>query len=118
MKYKFNGVILSGTEVFLIIFKKGVLLSLEFYCRIQRNLKNYSKYYWGSVLLSVLLSFLWSFTVSNPQYQKPRHLLGENSNYPGDRLFTFNKYICQCRSFLYSYKVSNIDFVINYFICA
>jgi hypothetical protein len=34
----------------------GVLLSLEFYCRIQKNFKNYLKY-WGSIVGGVLLSF-------------------------------------------------------------
>jgi hypothetical protein len=33
----------------------GVLLSLEFYCRIQKNVKNYLKY-WGSIVGGVLLS--------------------------------------------------------------
>jgi hypothetical protein len=41
-------------------------MSLEFYCRIQRHLKNIIKKNIG-VLLSVEFFCLWSSTVSNPQ---------------------------------------------------
>jgi hypothetical protein len=49
-------------RVFLIIFKKGVLMSLEFYCRWSSTavaykdiFNNYLKY-WGSIVGGVLLS--------------------------------------------------------------
>jgi hypothetical protein len=64
-----SGVLLSGTgvpsefycRVFLIIFKKWVLMSLEFYCRIQRNFYKLFKilgFYcrWSSSVLRVLRS--------------------------------------------------------------
>jgi hypothetical protein len=56
-------------RVFLIIFKKGVLMSLEFCCRWSSTVaykdifKNYLKY-WGSIVGGVLLSL--EFTVAKP----------------------------------------------------
>ena len=63
--------------VFLVIFKTGVLMSLESYCRWGSTVEcNYIffKYLknWGSIVVGVLLFLeffcLWSSTVSIPEY--------------------------------------------------
>ena len=64
--------------VFLVIFKTGVLMSLESYCRWGSTVEcNYIffKYLknWGSIVVGVLLFLeffcLWSSTVSIPAYR-------------------------------------------------